>query len=85
MEQGKLNLFPQLTETREKWKQSLTLIDIYRKCRASFLESDTGKDLGLYMIECKVCKECFRKKRERVPDIYLKIAKKCGSILYRFF
>ena len=45
LEQGKLVLFPQSTESRKKSKQSLTLIDVYCKY-VELLESNTDKDLG---------------------------------------
>ena len=47
-EQGKLVPFLQSTETRKESKQSLTLIHVYYKCRATFCDSDTGKNPGLY-------------------------------------
>ena len=44
LEQGKLVLFPQSTETRKVSKHSLILIDIYCRCRKfPFLESYTER------------------------------------------
>ena len=47
-EQGKLVPFQQSTETRKESKQSLTLIHVYYKSRATFCDSDTGENPGLY-------------------------------------
>ena len=48
LEKGKLVPFPQSTETRKKSKQSLTLtlIDVYCKCRTAFFKSDTDENPG---------------------------------------
>ena len=82
LEKGRLVPFPQSTETRKKPKQSLTLIDVYCKCRAAFFESDTDENPGLHMIECTVCKEWFHKKRERVPNIYFRDHKKVWKCFF---
>ena len=76
LEQGKLVSFPQSTEIRKKSKQSLTLMDIYCKCRSPLFENDTDKNPVLYMIECAVCEEWFHEKCERVPNIYFRDHKK---------
>ena len=78
LEQGKLVSFPQSTEIRKKSKQSLTLMDIYCKCRSPLFENDTDKNPVLYMIECAVCEEWFHEKCERVPNIYFRD----GSVLF---
>ena len=76
LKQGKLVPFLQSTGTRKKSKQSLTLIDVYCKCRAAFFEIHTDENPGLYMIECTVCKEWFHKKCQRVHNICFRDHKK---------
>ena len=59
LEQGKLSFplsFPQSTEIRKKSKQSLTLMDVYCKCRSPLFENDTDKNPVLYMMNVQFAK-----------------------------
>ena len=79
LEKGKLSFpfsFPQSTEIRKRSKESLTLMDVYCKCRSPLFENDTDKNPVLYRIECAVCEEWFHEKCERVANIYFRDHKK---------